>query len=78
MDTERALFIVANVFGGEVPQIGQRYRDSNGLRQVIRDEQQQWLALRVAAPMAMRCDAPDPETAERHYAACAQGMRMRH
>jgi hypothetical protein len=77
MDTERALLIVANVFGGEVPRIGERYRDSNGLKQVIGVNEQQWLALRTAAPPTMRCDAPDIDTAETHYASCARGMRMR-
>lgn len=75
MDTARALLVVTNVFGGDVPRVGRRYRDANGSKRVIGTEEHDWLALRVAAPMTLRCDPPDPEAADARYAECERWAR---
>lgn len=78
MDTARALLVVRNMFGGDVPRVGQRYRDANGLKRVIGIEEHEWLALRVTAPMTLRCDPPEPAAADARYAECERWARARH
>ncbi|AKF10760.1 hypothetical protein DB32_007909 [Sandaracinus amylolyticus] len=75
-DAAVALAMIDALFGGAVPAVGTRYRDSNGLRAIVDQATHDWLA-RVASPQqVMRCDEPDPIAATLRYESLAQRVRM--
>lgn len=70
-----ALAMIDGLFGGEVPPVGHRYRDSDGLRAVVGETMHLWLASSAAPPTTIRCDVADAEAAEQLYQERAQRVR---
>jgi len=75
VDTAVAVRMVDSLFGGVVPPVGTRYRDSAGLRAVIDQTAHDWLAASHGPPPVLRCDVPDREAAARTYLEHAQQVR---
>lgn len=74
-ETTQALFVLREIFGGDVPVVGTRYRDSNGLAAVVDDELHTWLARAAGPAPTLRCDTPDREAVARDYQRDAQRVR---
>ncbi|UJR85836.1 hypothetical protein [Sandaracinus amylolyticus] len=75
-DAVVALTMIDVVFGGAVPPVGTRYRDSNGLRAIVDQATHDWLAHVASPQQVMRCDPPDPIAATLRYESLAQRVRM--
>ncbi|MDQ3032335.1 MAG: hypothetical protein M3Y87_07975 [Myxococcota bacterium] len=75
-DTVVALAMIDHVFGGDVPPIGHRYRDADGLRAVVDEPMHLWLAASAGPSPTIRCDAPDRDAAEQRYQEQAQRVRI--
>lgn len=74
-DTARALFVLQAVFGGAVPPVGMRYRDTKGLRAVVDQELHDWLDAVAGPDPVLRCDHPDTAAIASDYEIAAQRVR---